>query len=75
MKYNEGLGDAIEHAAEALPDDWTIEIIIEQGTAFVRLEDPEYNGVQLDCAGLTLAEEVELAVSVAIAELVELDEQ
>lgn len=64
-KYNKGLGDAIEYAAEHLPGGRTIEIYVEQGSAGVRLEDPDMEGAYFGGADMSLTEEVLKAVSVA----------
>ena len=58
---------AVELAARDLPINWTIEIVIEQGSASVYLYDPSHNDACLDAGDPSdnLAEQVMTAISIA----------
>ena len=52
-------------AARDLPEGWVIEIYVEQGSAGVRLEDPDGDGMQCDFVGLDIEEQVKVAIKTA----------
>lgn len=56
------LDNAVEYAAGELPEGWGIEIYVENGSAWVRLESPFGEGVEVDTSDLTLGEAVVAAV-------------
>jgi len=61
------LYEAVECAASDLPPNWTIEIVIEQGSASVYLYDPSYIEAGADAIDPSdnLAEQVLTAISIA----------
>ena len=58
---------AVELAARDLPSFWTIEIVVERGSAWVDLRNPSGNTIELDKIDSTtpLAEQVMTAISIA----------
>jgi len=57
--------ELMEIAARDLPEGWVIEIYVEQGSAGVRLEDPDGDGMQCDFVGLDIEEQVKTAIKTA----------
>lgn len=60
------LDAAVEYAAEHLPDGWCVEIYVESGSAWIRLEDEDGEGRQVETSDLSLADSVVRAVRVAV---------
>lgn len=54
----DSLGEAVERVAEYLPDGWQINIVLEKGSAWVKLIDPNYTEIDIDGADMTLSEQV-----------------
>ena len=58
------LDEAINEAARDLPDGWIVELYVEYGTAWVRL-DHDGEGVAVNCSDMTLAQQVAACVRTA----------
>ena len=58
------LDEAIEMAAGNLPECWTVDVYVENGAAWCRL-DHDGEGVEVDCSDMTLAQQVEACVRTA----------
>ena len=56
----------LETAARDLPPGWTIQICVERGAAWVRLEAPGEVPVEIDSADLSIEEQVALAIEKAL---------
>lgn len=52
-------------AERDLPEGWVIEIYVERGSAGVRLEDPDGDGMPCDFAGLGIEDQVKTAIKTA----------
>ncbi len=59
------LEQAIDHAAEHLPDGWEIRISIERGAGYAEAIRPDFSEVGMDTGDLDLAEQVLEAVRLA----------
>lgn len=60
------LDDAVEYAAEHLPEGWYVEIYVESGSAWIRLENDAGDGHDVDTSELSLADSVVKAVHIAV---------
>jgi len=58
------LDEEIEMAARDLPEGWIVEVYVENGAAWVRL-DHDGEGIDVDCSDMTLAQQVEACVRTA----------
>jgi hypothetical protein len=62
------LEQAIERAAEVLPEGWSVAVHVENGSAWVEAERPDGEAVHIDNGNLCLTELVCHAVRLALDE-------
>ena len=53
------IGEKIEKAAGCLPEGWCINICVENGAAWVEIQDPEGIAAVIDVADMGLPEQIE----------------
>lgn len=66
------LEQAVEYAAEKLPDGWSIRIEVENGASWVEANRPDGRTIQIDVGDSDLVEQVIAAVNVARIETTDL---
>lgn len=64
---NDKLHFAAQRACRDLPEGWSIEVYLERGAGWVEMHDDYGGAVTVDCDDMTLDEQLNNAIDIAIA--------